>query len=134
MIRRPPRSTRTDTLFPYTTLFRSVCLDIGVDREQVCLGSDALDEIERLRDVTHQRRQGMGMSAVPAGLLHHLAAVRTRRYRTAAHVCHEVNPPEASLLPPLTARCARRTAVGHGIGPVARWGGGACRPGCRYSN
>src|SRR3546814_19608268 len=25
MIRRPPRSTRTDTLFPYTTLFRSKC-------------------------------------------------------------------------------------------------------------
>src|SRR3546814_20139620 len=30
MIRRPPRSTRTDTLFPYTTLFRSA---IGRDRE-----------------------------------------------------------------------------------------------------
>src|SRR3546814_3976380 len=35
MIRRPPRSTRTDTLFPYTTLFRSAhfgpeyfCLDV----------------------------------------------------------------------------------------------------------
>src|SRR3546814_5291555 len=28
MIRRPPRSTRTDTLFPYTTLFRS--LDPGI--------------------------------------------------------------------------------------------------------
>src|SRR3546814_10460175 len=27
MIRRPPRSTRTDTLFPYTTLFRSVLND-----------------------------------------------------------------------------------------------------------
>src|SRR3546814_8450857 len=27
MIRRPPRSTRTDTLFPYTTLFRSVNID-----------------------------------------------------------------------------------------------------------
>src|SRR3546814_6665611 len=26
MIRGPPRSTRTDTLFPYTTLFRSLCL------------------------------------------------------------------------------------------------------------
>src|SRR3546814_17078851 len=25
IIRRPPRSTRTDTLFPYTTLFRSTC-------------------------------------------------------------------------------------------------------------
>src|SRR3546814_17929820 len=29
MIRRPPRSTRTDTLFPYTTLFRSVFLERG---------------------------------------------------------------------------------------------------------
>src|SRR3546814_13181229 len=31
MIRRPPRSTRTDTLFPYTTLFRSV--DLGLIEE-----------------------------------------------------------------------------------------------------
>src|SRR3546814_3577724 len=30
MIRRPPRSTRTDTLFPYTTLFRSL-----VDRDHL---------------------------------------------------------------------------------------------------
>src|SRR3546814_16324555 len=29
MIRRPPRSTRTDTLFPYTTLFRSGAADHG---------------------------------------------------------------------------------------------------------
>src|SRR3546814_14783059 len=29
MIRRPPRSTRTDTLFPYTTLFRSLHLQSG---------------------------------------------------------------------------------------------------------
>src|SRR3546814_1742870 len=29
MIRRPPRSTRTDTLFPYTTLFRSFATDSG---------------------------------------------------------------------------------------------------------
>src|SRR3546814_18769112 len=29
MIRRPPRSTRTDTLFPYTTLVRSVKTDFG---------------------------------------------------------------------------------------------------------
>src|SRR3546814_4058002 len=30
MIGRPPRSTRTDTLFPYTTLFRSSALSIGL--------------------------------------------------------------------------------------------------------
>src|SRR3546814_13424124 len=29
MIRRPPRSTRTDTLFPYTTLFRSAIRNCG---------------------------------------------------------------------------------------------------------
>src|SRR3546814_6654173 len=29
MIRRPPRSTRTDTLFPYTTLFRSAAVAVG---------------------------------------------------------------------------------------------------------
>src|SRR3546814_4131148 len=32
MIRRPPRSTRTDTLFPYTTLFRSASRQPKIDR------------------------------------------------------------------------------------------------------
>src|SRR3546814_3552122 len=36
MKRRPPRSTRTDTLFPYTTLFRSAHL--GHDLEQALIG------------------------------------------------------------------------------------------------
>src|SRR3546814_4129685 len=31
MIRRPPRSTRTDTLFPYTTLFRSAVCSMNED-------------------------------------------------------------------------------------------------------
>src|SRR3546814_14840313 len=37
MIRRPPRSTRTDTLFPYTTLFRSQTVDWGLDRVDAIL-------------------------------------------------------------------------------------------------
>src|SRR3546814_18416225 len=32
MIRRPPRSTRTDTLFPYTTLFRSEIRDARIEQ------------------------------------------------------------------------------------------------------
>src|SRR3546814_4693095 len=37
MIRRPPRSTRTDTLFPYTTLFRSADLAMDfVDAQGAC--------------------------------------------------------------------------------------------------
>src|SRR3546814_19143272 len=31
IVRRPPRSTRTDTLFPYTTLFRSAGIEYAVD-------------------------------------------------------------------------------------------------------
>src|SRR3546814_9269321 len=55
MIRRPPRSTRTDTLFPYTTLFRSIhageiqgrCL--GVDVESYDDGGQArLDAVGEL--------------------------------------------------------------------------------------
>src|SRR3546814_12665446 len=39
MIRRPPRATRTDTLFPYTTLFRSV-MEKGLD-----VFSDSIDRL-----------------------------------------------------------------------------------------
>src|SRR3546814_9720596 len=39
MIRRPPRSTRTDTLFPYTTLFRSA-LEPVIDGDAESLGGD----------------------------------------------------------------------------------------------
>src|SRR3546814_16605912 len=41
MIRRPPRSTRTDTLLPYTTLFRS-----AVTKQADIAGKDFLDEQE----------------------------------------------------------------------------------------
>src|SRR3546814_10364893 len=48
MIRRPPRSTRTDTLFPYTTLFRSHTFGWGV------LGVLAFSgELVRQRDLGH---------------------------------------------------------------------------------
>src|SRR3546814_10515999 len=40
MIRRPPRSTRTDTLFPYTTLFRS---GLQVERHALLVGAPGLE-------------------------------------------------------------------------------------------
>src|SRR3546814_5355333 len=46
MIRRPPRSTRTDTLFPYTTLFRSV--DAASNEEGHAM-SDDRDRITETR-------------------------------------------------------------------------------------
>src|SRR3546814_6531749 len=49
MIRRPPRSTRTDTLFPYTTLFRSLLRSF-----RRSLGQDAmlLIGMDRIKDVS----------------------------------------------------------------------------------
>src|SRR3546814_18682494 len=41
MLRRPPRSTRTDTLFPYTTLFRSRLVGLGDHPEVAQLGDGA---------------------------------------------------------------------------------------------
>src|SRR3546814_11218712 len=47
MIRRPPRSTRTDTLFPYTTLFRSAGqARVAFEDRQVRLGQRHLQVVE----------------------------------------------------------------------------------------
>src|SRR3546814_4517957 len=50
MIRRPPRSTRTDTLFPYTTLFRSDDI-IGGNASTEPLDNDEPDEVLELTDL-----------------------------------------------------------------------------------
>src|SRR3546814_14092013 len=52
MIRRPPRSTRTDTLFPYTTLFRS-------GSSNVRAASGRSDRSLRCRRMTTRRRRWM---------------------------------------------------------------------------
>src|SRR3546814_20203301 len=73
MIRRPPRSTRTDTLFPYTTLFRSRELSIRVTTEVESLcnqpcenhdddgadrrGHDLADQIVADTQIDPQRRE-----------------------------------------------------------------------------
>src|SRR3546814_7698734 len=49
MIRRPPISTRTDTLFPYTTLFRSAAHDRGA-------GDDQRRRAARRRQADERRR------------------------------------------------------------------------------
>src|SRR3546814_19752039 len=59
MIRRPPRSTRTDTLFPYTSLFRSEA-------------SDAIRE-DVPREVRAGLAQGLAGFAVPARLVAHFS-------------------------------------------------------------
>src|SRR3546814_11462392 len=55
MIRRPPRSTRTDTLFPYTTLFRSKLREAMTTHEFGSNGEPDADRIATYLDVKAQR-------------------------------------------------------------------------------
>src|SRR3546814_2247375 len=57
MIRRPPRSTRTDTLFPYTTLFRSV-ISRANDSEYGLGGTIWTNDAERGLHVALQIQSG----------------------------------------------------------------------------
>src|SRR3546814_7121356 len=67
MIRRPPRSTRTDTLFPYTTLFRSG------RRQSRCLRAREAAAFDLAQDAAQERR-------LRAALRYH-GVPRRRRFR-----------------------------------------------------
>src|SRR3546814_4380128 len=60
MIRRPPRSTRTDTLFPYTTLFRSLQQEIAT--------ADTKQRLEDLYAPYKPKRRTRAQIAREAGL------------------------------------------------------------------
>src|SRR3546814_76764 len=58
MIRRPPRSTRTDTLFPYTTLFRSDAAQRHPARshDNACLGGSLRRRLDQIGNAIGQLR------------------------------------------------------------------------------
>src|SRR3546814_9514411 len=96
MIRRPPISTRTDTLFPYTTLFRSLYDDGAISPADAapCQG-------DRLRDAAGVRRLFpdralQGLPARPLFAPYPVELSRRRRFRA---------PARASLTP---SRARRR--------------------------
>src|SRR3546814_7561553 len=84
MIRRPPRSTRTDTLFPYTTLFRSFL-------RHAC--DHRLNGANRAH---HIHLKGI----VPVFLAAHAAACRTDRdkYVAAVHLIQRPGQPRLVII------------------------------------
>src|SRR3546814_17537610 len=107
MIRRPPRSTRTDTLLPYTTLFRSLvaqeaggqglqpCIAIGIERShparasahvvpQGRVGSLEFGACEQASDQRTHARTERGQDLIgtcPAGSAASAAGVSSRQCR-----------------------------------------------------
>src|SRR3546814_2233358 len=65
MIRRPPRSTRTDTLFPYTTLCRSTLLGVGTE---LSIGDDESDLVRAIRQSSQQSASQAGQQIVSKNL------------------------------------------------------------------
>src|SRR3546814_6197718 len=108
MILRPPRSTRTDTLFPYTTLFRS--LEV---RDEFPAGvrehegeSRFLKAAERLVEVREvERRPGVGLGAVQ--VLQEEHGLRRMRGAVPAAVKEgDVSGPDPQAVEPVRARRA----------------------------
>src|SRR3546814_7525579 len=80
MIRRPPRSTRTDTLFPYTTLFRSPETDRvigGIAQEIECVRLQRSRSRSDTRDDLAQKHRQINRERHPE----HAAPARIRRRR-----------------------------------------------------
>src|SRR3546814_15323090 len=109
MIRRPPRSTRTDTLFPYTTLFRSV--------DGLTGGAVAGVRVEHLRllarsvlltgtTLRHTRDRVKADGTLPAGNFH--GSQRPRERLAWSQVCRVSPVPhpasERRLCPPAPRR------------------------------
>src|SRR3546814_4933216 len=108
MIRRPPRSTRTDTLFPYTTLFRSYFIEPTL-------------AIDRHRD--HRRRHpairgGKGAADAPRALrlrgqcLHVGKAHRPEQYFGRAEIGGGMRAHARSVLGPFVLEQLRRRPIG----------------------
>src|SRR3546814_15158706 len=71
MIRRPPRSTRTDTLFPYTTLFRSDGIgDLPQSLQARRIGGEGRDQHPSLRalDRAHQPFADVALGTARLGI------------------------------------------------------------------
>src|SRR3546814_10074935 len=69
MIRRPPRSTRTDTLFPYTTLFRSELGEV-----------DARPLFDRLDEILARRRLAVVALEIEVGAVAETLGADHRRH------------------------------------------------------
>src|SRR3546814_19798014 len=121
MIRRPPRSTRTDTLFPYTTLFRSTKAIPVMRRHVVQAGGVVVEVFQCVQEVRGRRDQ----AGVCFDLLIDLRVAREEHPADAVFVAAvrgvdvcavEVPRPRRVLCPALSTFCPCRTPVSATIG------------------
>src|SRR3546814_11777309 len=129
MIRRPPRSTRTDTLFPYTTLFRSLRRNIQDRRASSPLNASSDPRVAAVqRQAKPKPRKETAMpdpipvasSYTPAAGYHFLTpfydfgiAVTTRERVWRDRPVHPMAPAEGDVIPGIDRKSV---VVGRGVG------------------
>src|SRR3546814_13494553 len=99
MIRRPPRSTRTDTLFPYTTLFRSATAPAIRDRSHA-MSNDTETAARALVEATRSGKLGDAYRVLDKRPVDEVQAIalqagfscisRTNRRRSMVHIVRQV--------------------------------------------
>src|SRR3546814_1501969 len=135
MIRRPPRSTRTDTLFPYTTLFRSkeFLADLhAADRAGQQLGESRslvdLRGVEADEDaLVGQWGRGHGLSSLRVKLWWRPSAHRRKSLKASAPVavrasCSPIRAPNLNICPvqpPITVTAPLRSVTKRSSGETA---------------
>src|SRR3546814_1757520 len=119
MIRRPPRSTRTDTLFPYTTLFRSGSLAGRM------LAMNFKDECYSVRILATVSVGALAMATVPAMAQYATAAPQQpaasqTKYDGDAIVVTGITKQDANIqdTPIAITAFSGETLTGQGIGKV----------------
>src|SRR3546814_5507514 len=118
MIRRPPRSTRTDTLFPYTTLFRSLAdaAQAGEDEGMRQAGAvDGFGQGAHQGFLAHQVREG-GRPVLARQHAVEAVAREAVGFSLAGGVAHAGNPGSGK-----TPAAALAAGFGASIGRVGDW-------------
>src|SRR3546814_16603236 len=128
MIRRPTRSTRTDTLFPYTTLFRSnaaesQALACTIILGRLAIGKPQLDRFQRITAACPARQridrgcparlEADPPSAIPAATL---VGGHRERFDNRLGVCGKCAPPRRKALIVIGER-PRTQVPGHVVKP-----------------
>src|SRR3546814_14183426 len=125
MIRRPPRSTRTDTLFPYTTLFRSeqqvhlphLLLHVpdGVRRSRdqpLALAQIGPQPDHRLRRPERAPQPAVALTLLHPLAVHNVALLAQHLSLVAAFHPQHLPPPPPSAPNETGARQARKWTIG----------------------
>src|SRR3546814_17449548 len=95
MIRRPPRSTRTDTLFPYTTLFRSSSNHTFYDVDGTPLPITSQEQFDRYRQFSQELQLS---SPEDAKVLRWVAGLYYFRATTDQLTENIISPPDGTFV------------------------------------